>query len=99
MSSLESQYETGSSTPASVLTEAEIADVAGAATLLPAVYEELRGLARARLAELASGQTLQATALVHEAYLRLVGKELNWDGPRHFFFAAARAMHDILVER
>jgi RNA polymerase sigma factor (TIGR02999 family) len=67
--------------------------------LLPLVYNELRAIARARLAELAAGQTLQATALVHEAYLRLAGKELSWDGPRHFIFAAARAMHDIIVER
>src|SRR5687767_11859262 len=67
--------------------------------LLPQVYEQLRQLARARLAELGPGQTLQATALVHDAYVRLMGKGANWDGSRHFLFAAARAMHDIIVER
>ncbi len=72
---------------------------ADAEQLLPLVYDELRRLARVRLAELGPGQTLQPTALVHEAYLKLVGKELTWDGPRHFLFVAARAMHDILVER
>jgi RNA polymerase sigma factor (TIGR02999 family) len=67
--------------------------------LLPQVYEELRRLARARLAELTPGQTLQPTALVHEAYARLADKQREWDGTRHFFFAAARAMHDIVVEQ
>src|SRR5262245_62655241 len=66
--------------------------------LLPLVYEELRQLARVRLAELTPGQTLQPTVLVHEAYARLAGKDLGFDGTRHFFFAAARAMHDIVVE-
>jgi RNA polymerase sigma factor (TIGR02999 family) len=66
--------------------------------LLPQVYEQLRQLARARLAELGPGQTLQATSLVHDAYVRLTGKGANWDGSRHFLFAAARAMHDIIVE-
>jgi RNA polymerase sigma factor (TIGR02999 family) len=66
--------------------------------LLPQVYEQLRQLARARLAELGPGQTLQATALVHDAYVRLTGQSANWDGARHFLFAAARAMHDIIVE-
>ncbi len=66
--------------------------------LLPQVYEQLRQLARARLAELGPGQTLQATALVHDAYVRVMGKGTNWDGSRHFLFAAARAMHDIIVE-
>ncbi|MHC5024817.1 MAG: ECF-type sigma factor [Planctomycetota bacterium] len=71
-----------------------------AGDLLPLVYEELRRLARSRLARLAPGQTLQATALVHEAYLRLVGRDdPAWDGRGHFFGAAARAMRDILVEQ
>jgi RNA polymerase sigma factor (TIGR02999 family) len=70
----------------------------GVEQLLPHVYEELRRLARARLAELAPGQTLQPTALVHEAYVRLAGKEGPWEDTRHFFFAAARAMHDVIVE-
>jgi RNA polymerase sigma factor (TIGR02999 family) len=54
---------------------------------------------RARLAQLAPGQTLGPTALVHEVYVRLAGKEQDFDGARHFFFAAARAMHDLVVER
>lgn len=68
--------------------------------LLPLVYEELRVLARQRLANEKPGQTLQATALVHEAYLRLVGKDndLSWDNRGHFFAAAAEAMRRILVE-
>ncbi|MBU0640424.1 MAG: sigma-70 family RNA polymerase sigma factor [Planctomycetes bacterium] len=67
--------------------------------LLPLVYEELRTLARARLRRQAPGQTLQPTALVHEAYLRLVGNDdPGWDGRGHFFAAAARSMRDILVE-
>src|SRR3954452_21753497 len=70
-----------------------------AAQLLPLVYDELRKLARARLAHLPPGQTLQPTALVHEAYLRLLGKaDLQLESQRHFFFAAARALRHILVE-
>lgn len=70
-----------------------------AAGLLPLVYAELRELAQARMARLAPDQTLQPTALVHEAYLRVASKgEVAWEGRRHFFFAAARAMRDILVE-
>jgi RNA polymerase sigma factor (TIGR02999 family) len=67
--------------------------------LLPLVYDELRRLAAWRLANEKPGQTLQATALVHEAYLRLVGKEdPHWNGRHHFFGAAAEAMRRILVE-
>jgi RNA polymerase sigma factor (TIGR02999 family) len=68
--------------------------------LLPLVYEELRRLAAARLAHEAAGQTLTPTALVHEAYLRLVGSDphKDWDGRRHFFAAAAEAMRRILIE-
>ncbi len=67
--------------------------------LLPLIYDELRRLAAWRLANESPGQTLQATALVHEAYLRLVGKEdPQWNGRRHFFGAAAEAMRRILVE-
>ncbi len=65
--------------------------------LLPLVYDELRRLAAARLAEERPGQTLEATALVHEAYLRLVGDQ-RFDGRGHFFAAAAEAMRRILVE-
>jgi len=74
-------------------------DREAAARLLPLVYGELRKLARAQMAKLPPGQTLQPTALVHEAYLRLLGKrDLNLENRRHFFFLAARAMRDILVE-
>jgi RNA polymerase sigma factor (TIGR02999 family) len=75
-------------------------DAEAARNLLPLVYNELRDLAKARLRRLPPGQTLQPTALVHEAYLRVVGDEdPGWDGRGHFFGAAARAMRDILVEQ
>jgi len=69
--------------------------------LLPLVYDELRKLAAAKMAQEAPGQTLQATALVHEAYLRLVGQsaDQHWDGRGHFFASAAEAMRRILIER
>ena len=71
-----------------------------AAELLPVVYAELRRLAVVLSGRLPPGQTLQPTALVHEAYLRLVGDtDPGWNGRRHFFGAAARAMRDILVEQ
>jgi RNA polymerase sigma factor (TIGR02999 family) len=71
-----------------------------AADLLPAVYDELRRLAAALTQQLRPGQTLQTTALVHEAYLRLVGDhDPGWQGRRHFFGAAARAMRQILIEQ
>ncbi len=73
-------------------------DEAAAEELLPIVYEELRRLAAARMARENPGQTLQATALVHEAYLRLVGANRHWNGRGHFFAAAAEAMRRILVE-
>jgi RNA polymerase sigma factor (TIGR02999 family) len=73
---------------------------ASAQTLIVMLYDELRQLAAARLRALPPGQTLQATALVHEAFLRIQARgDKAWDGKRHFFGAAARAMHDILVER
>ena len=72
---------------------------AGADRLLPLVYDELRKLAARKLARESPGQTLQATALVHEAYLRLVGaQDPGWNSRRHFFAAAAEAMRRILVE-
>jgi RNA polymerase sigma factor (TIGR02999 family) len=79
----------------------EQGDPQAAEKLLPLVYDELRKLAAAKLAQEKPGQTLQATALVHEAYLRLVGGENNqpWDGQGHFFNAAAESMRRILVER
>ena len=76
-------------------------DRMAAAELLPLVYDELRKLAAARLADERPGQTLQTTALVHEAYLRLVGSEQpqGWNGRGHFFAAAAEAMRRILVDQ
>jgi RNA polymerase sigma factor (TIGR02999 family) len=76
-------------------------DPQASAELLPLVYNELRKLAAQRLAQEAPGQTLQATALVHEAYLRLLGPagdDLRWNGRGHFFAAAAEAMRRILIE-
>jgi len=83
-----------------ILRRIEEGDTAAAAQLLPLVYEELRKLAAVRMAEENSGQTLQATALVHEAYLRLISVEQtqHWDNLGHFFAAAAEAMRRILVE-
>ena len=77
-----------------------VPDPRAAADLLPLVYEELKRLARARLHREPPGSTLQATALVHEAYLRLLGgEEMGWTGRAHFFGAAALAMRRILVDR
>ena len=83
-----------------VLNALEKGDPHAAQQLLPLVYDELRKLAAQKLAGEKPGQTLQATALVHEAYLRLVGEneERHWDGRGHFFAAAAEAMRRILVE-
>jgi RNA polymerase sigma factor (TIGR02999 family) len=83
-----------------ILSAIEQGDPRAAEQLLPLVYEELRKLAAQRLAQETPGQTLQATALVHEAYLRLVGsQDPGWNGRGHFFAAAAEAMRRILVER
>lgn len=86
-----------------ILSAIESGDPQAAAELLPLVYEELRTLADARLAHERPGHTLQATALVHEAYLRLVGPDHNgekgWDSRGHFFAAAAEAMRRILIDR
>jgi RNA polymerase sigma factor (TIGR02999 family) len=83
-----------------ILSAIEQGDPSAAEQLLPLVYDELRKLAAAKLAQEKPGQTLQATALVHEAYLRLVGstEEPHWDNRRHFFAAAAEAMRRILVD-
>jgi RNA polymerase sigma factor (TIGR02999 family) len=83
-----------------ILTAIERGDPKAAGELLPLVYDELRKLAAHKLAGEKPGQTLQATALVHEAYLRLIGKDPNtpWTGRGHFFAAAAAAMRRILVE-
>lgn len=93
-----------------ILADIEQGDPVAAEQLLPLVYDELRKLASQKLAREKPGQTLQATALVHEAYLRLVGKSpkspsslegdgARWDSRGHFFAAAAEAMRRILVER
>ena len=82
-----------------VLQAAREGDSEAAAELLPLVYDQLRSLAASRMRGIPPGQTLQPTALVHEAYARLVGAEdPDWENRAHFFFAAARAMRDILVE-
>jgi len=83
-----------------VLSAIEQGDPAAAARLLPLVYQELRRLAAQKLAREPAGLTLQPTALVHEAYIRLVGEgqPKDWDGRGHFFAAAAEAMRRILVE-
>ena len=84
-----------------ILSQIESGDPAAAERLLPLVYDELRKLAAVKLGHEKPGQTLQATALVHEAYLRLIGpaNELGWDSRGHFFAAAAEAMRRILIER
>jgi RNA polymerase sigma factor (TIGR02999 family) len=84
-----------------VLADIERGDPRAAGQLLPLVYDELRKLAAARLAREAPGQSLQATALVHEAFLRLVGGDIDrpFDGRGHFFGAAAEAMRRILIDR
>src|SRR5215471_3071816 len=84
-----------------ILSAIEQGDPQTAEQLLPLVYDELRKLAAAKLAQEKPGQTLQATALVHEAYLRLVdaNKPQRWNSRGHFFAAAAEAMRRILVEQ
>lgn len=83
-----------------ILSQIESGDPSAAEQLLPLVYDELRKLAAARLAQEKAGQTLQATALVHEAYVRLVAVDeaQSWDSRGHFFVAAAEAMRRILIE-
>src|SRR5947208_271913 len=88
-----------------ILNAIESGDARAAEQLLPLVYDELRKLAVQRMAQEAPGQSLQATALVHEAYLRLVTsgdasapRELRWDSRGHFFAAAAEAMRRILID-
>jgi RNA polymerase sigma factor (TIGR02999 family) len=84
-----------------ILSAIEQGDPSAAGQLLPLVYDELRLLAAHRLAHEQPGQTLQATALVHEAYLRLLGAEQvqHWESRRHFFAAVAEAMRRILIDR
>jgi RNA polymerase sigma factor (TIGR02999 family) len=83
-----------------ILNAIEGGDAQAADKLLPLVYEELRRLAAYKMSHEPPGQTLQATALVHEAYIRLVGSEAqNWSGRTHFFAAAAEAMRRILIDK
>ena len=84
-----------------ILSQFESGDPSAADQLLPLVYEELRKLAAMKIAHEKPGQTLQATALVHEAYLRLVhgDQERSWDNRGHFFAAASEAMRRILVDQ
>ena len=82
-----------------ILAAIEQGDVRAADELLPLVYQELRQLAAQKMSQEVPGQTLQGTALVHEAYIRLVGaKDQNWNGRGHFFAAAAEAMRRILID-
>jgi RNA polymerase sigma factor (TIGR02999 family) len=90
----------GDSRVTAVIRAAQAGDRQAATELLPLVYAELHQLARARMARQPPGQTLTPTALVHEVYLRIAGdSDVTWEGRQHFFFAAARAMRDILVEQ
>jgi RNA polymerase sigma factor (TIGR02999 family) len=83
-----------------ILERVKQGDGKAAEELLPLVYEELRRLAAAKMAQQPPGQTLQATALVHEAWLRLAGSEqTSWNDRQHFFRAAAEAMRQILIDR
>ena len=82
-----------------ILNAIEHGDDQAADNLLPLIYEELRILAAQKLSHEKPGQTLQATALVHEAYIRLVEEDRNWDSRGHFFAAAAEAMRRILIDR
>jgi RNA polymerase sigma factor (TIGR02999 family) len=94
-------YLFGMSEVTAIISAIEAGEPRAAAELLPLVYDELRKLAAARLADEKSGHTLQPTALVHEAYLRLVGdgQPRDWNGRGHFFAAAAEAMRRILINR
>jgi RNA polymerase sigma factor (TIGR02999 family) len=82
-----------------ILDRVQQGDPKAAEELLPLVYAELRNLANARMAQEPSGQTLQPTALVHEAWIRLSGENHDWQNRRHFFSAASEAMRRILIER
>ena len=82
-----------------ILGSMEVGDPQAAEQLLPLIYEELRRLAAAKMAHETPGQTLQPTALVHEAWLRLVGEDRSWANRHQFFSAAAEAMRRILIDR
>jgi len=81
-----------------ILKAVEDGNTAASQELIPLVYDELRTMAANKMANERPGQTLQATALVHEAYLRLMGNEQRWESRAHFFGAAAEAMRRILIE-
>src|SRR6476661_8077828 len=97
---LKASFGTGMSDVTRILSAIEQGDPQASEQLLPLVYEELRRLAARKMAHDKSGQTLQATALVHEAWLRMVGDGSGdaWNSRNHFFAAAAEAMRRILVE-
>lgn len=95
-----SGYPVGMADVTHILSQIEHGDPHAAEKLLPLVYDELRKLAAAKLTQEKPGQTLQATALVHEAYLRLVeGNSQPWGSSRHFFAAAAESMRRILIDQ
>lgn len=94
-----SRIETARDELTRAISAANNGDHAAVARLVALVYGELRSLAAARLSRLPPGQTLQATALVHEAYLKLFNGPAQWEGRAHFFGAAARAIRDVLVDR
>jgi RNA polymerase sigma factor (TIGR02999 family) len=100
MGHIDGSFGAGMSEVTRVLSAIEQGDPHASEQLLPLVYDELRKLAAAKLAQEKPGQTFQATALVHEAYLRLVGdsEPRDWSGRGHFFAASAEAMRRILVE-
>jgi RNA polymerase sigma factor (TIGR02999 family) len=91
--------EMGNADVTRILNAAGTGDRQAAEELIPIVYDELRKLASWRLGQEAAAHTLQATALVHEAYLKLSPGEAQWDGRKHFFSAAAEAMRRILIDR
>lgn len=92
--------EGGTSSIAQLVEQASLGDERAASRLMPIVYHELRRLARGYMARERPGQTIQATALVHEAYLRLLkDKKQDWHGRTHFLAIAARSMRQILIER
>ncbi|MFO0874175.1 MAG: ECF-type sigma factor [Phycisphaerales bacterium] len=82
-----------------LLQAASEGDVRAAEAIMPLVYDELRAMAQARLRRARPGATVQATALVHDVYLKLVGRDIQFANRRHFFFAAGRAMRDVLFKR
>ena len=96
---MDDEFPSGDPRVTQVLRAAAGGDPQASRDLLPLVYDQLRRLARSRMRDTPPGNTLQPTALVHEAYLRLIGgQQVDWDGSAHFFGAAAEAMRQILIE-